>query len=260
MFYFLSKTLFLLAMPITWLVLLLGYAWFVKSSKRKNIALFLGLSFLFTAGNPLIVNKLLLWWEVPARPFSNMSSTRPYELGIILCGAVNDHKSPHDRVHLKKAADRVIHSAELYHRGLVKEFIITGGYLDPRGNSPHEAADFAHLLKLCQVPDSVITLEGEAKNTRDNAVLTQGIIEEKYPNLKQPPLLITSAFHMRRSLACFEKVGINAEPFSVDFYTNDPDDMPLGLSIWPREEALMNFYVFIHEVVGLTVYRLMGYA
>lgn len=258
MFYLLSKTIYLLAMPMSWLCILLGYAWITKSSRKKNIAIFLGIALLFTSANPLLVNRLLLWWEVPPTKFADIE--QPYELGIILTGVVNSNKSPYDRVHVKTASGRVIQSAELYHRGLVKQFVITGSYAQPRGTVADEATDLYHLLRLCQVPDSVITLETKALNTNENAAYTADLLKEEFPDLTQKPLLITSAFHMRRSQACFIKQGIETDPFSVDFMTYDIEKPPLDSMFWPKEESFFHFRVWVHEVVGLLVYKLMGYA
>ena len=257
MFYLLSKTVYLLAMPMSWLVLILLYAWLAKRSRKKNIAIALSLLFLFTAGNPMLVNRLMLWWELPPTKFADIG--KPYELGIILTGVVNSHKSPYDRVHIKTASGRVIQAAELYHRGLVKRFIITGGYTEPRGNSPSEAVDLKHLMRLCQVPDSVITLEPNAQNTHQNAEFTAALLEKDFSDFAQKPVIITSAFHMRRSLACFERQGIQADPFTVDFHTHDPEDAPLDEWIWPKEEAFFHFMIWVHEVVGMAVYKIMGY-
>lgn len=257
MFYLLSKTLFLLAMPMTWLIFLLLYAWLKKRSRQKNRVIACTLLYLFLAGNPTLVNKILLWWEVDAIPFAEIKE--PYEVGIILSGAVNMYKSPMDRVHIPKAADRMLHAAELYHRGLVKRFIITGGYPEPRGQVADEATDMQHILRICQVPDSAIILEPLAKNTRENALNTAAILQEQFPDIEKP-LLITSAFHMRRSIACFNKAGIEVVPFSTDFYTIDADKSPLGIAFWPREDAFQRFFVWIHEVVGLIVYKILGYA
>jgi uncharacterized SAM-binding protein YcdF (DUF218 family) len=163
-------------------------------------------------------------------------------------------------VHVRKASDRMLHAAELYHRGLVKHLVVTGGYPEPRGGVVgSEAADMYEVLRRCQVPDSAITLEPLAQNTRENAVNAARILQERFPGAGRP-LLITSAFHMRRSLACFAKAGVEADPFSVDFYTIDADKTPLGVAFWPTEAAFLNFYTWVHEAVGLAVYKLMGYA
>ena len=61
------------------------------------------------------------------------------------------------------------------------------------------------LLNL-GIPAADILIESESNNTRENAVFTQKLLTQKMPAAKC--LLITSAFHMRRSIGCFNKVGM----------------------------------------------------
>jgi len=70
-------------------------------------------------------------------------------------------------------------------------------------------------------------------------------------------LLSTSAIHMKRSLLCFNKQGLDVIPFSVDraesrkFY---PDELLL-----PRATILSDWYHLIHEWVGVLTYKIVGY-
>ena len=71
-------------------------------------------------------------------------------------------------------------------------------------------------LMMLGIPKSDFLIEGESKNTHENAVFTKAFLDEEKVNGQL--LLITAAFHMRRSLACFTKMGIRAEPYSTDRY------------------------------------------
>ena len=70
--------------------------------------------------------------------------------------------------------------------------------------------------------------------------------------------MITSAFHMRRSLRCFEKVNLKVEPFSVDTrsatYINTIDKI-----IQPDAECLTQWDLLLHEWIGILMYKVMGY-
>ena len=50
-----------------------------------------------------------------------------------------------------------------------------------------------------------ILIENDSRNTYENAVNSAKMLNTSYPNGRL--LLVTSAFHMRRSLACFRKTG-----------------------------------------------------
>jgi uncharacterized SAM-binding protein YcdF (DUF218 family) len=76
---------------------------------------------------------------------------------------------------------------------------------------------------------------------------------------REPILLITSAAHMRRSLACFEKVGLRPVAYPVD---HKKKDSPMGVLEWlmPSENHLARFSQLVREVIGYLIYKLNGYA
>ncbi|GAB4337623.1 MAG: YdcF family protein [Flammeovirgaceae bacterium] len=196
----------------------------------------------------------MIKWEIPATPLKDLK--QQYEIGIVLSGVMNVHKSPYDRFYTNKGADRVLHTAMLYQKGIIKKILVTGNYTKLDGDVRDEAASMKELLLLCGVPDSVIIMEKKAKNTRENALYSAEIIQKNFPNAKI--LLITSAFHMRRSVACFEKVGLKVEPFSTDFYSIDLEINPMTIFV-PSENSFMAFNKLVHEITGYLVYKLMGY-
>jgi uncharacterized SAM-binding protein YcdF (DUF218 family) len=71
-------------------------------------------------------------------------------------------------------------------------------------------------------------------------------------------LLITSAFHMRRSLACYRKADLNIEPFTTDFYSHPRYFYPDGLFI-PSIDAMMLWHKLFKEWLGLAAYKVAGY-
>ena len=70
--------------------------------------------------------------------------------------------------------------------------------------------------------------------------------------------LITSAFHMRRSLACYRKVGLAIQPFTTDFYAHKPRYTPDAFLI-PSVDAIGNWQKLIKEWIGLIAYKMAGY-
>ena len=70
------------------------------------------------------------------------------------------------------------------------------------------------------IPSSAILQEGKSVNTHENAIFTQEILEEQNIN---KILLVTSAFHMPRSLKIFQHLGIDAIPAPTDFYISQQE-------------------------------------
>jgi uncharacterized SAM-binding protein YcdF (DUF218 family) len=101
------------------------------------------------------------------------------------------------------------------------------------------------------VPRSALTLETRSQNTYENAVFTQAL-----PGLdaQQPWLLLTSAWHMPRSLTTFKKAGWNVTPYPVDFRT--AGTTPLGT--YNLGEGAERWELLLHEWIGMAAYRLSG--
>ena len=254
MFFYLSKILDFLLQPIVWILLLLalGLFWKWREARRYFYLAAFGLLLLLT--NPFLINEAWLAWEKPPVPLKEMPV---YDAGIVLTGITSGTKSPHDRVYLNKGADRIMHALMLYRKGKIKRIIITGGSGAITKRHATEADELRSLLKMAAVPDSVILIENKSRNTRENAKFTAELLKQ-HPALKNN-VLITSAFHMRRAEACFDKAGLKPALFPADFYSSDrlytPDEL-----IMPQEKALSEWSVLVHEMVGFFIYKLMGYA
>lgn len=254
MFFILSKVLFYLAMPITWILLLVLVALFTRRKRLKLYLYRVAAVLLLFFTNPFFANEAWLWWEVPPVLMKDVGA---YDAGIILTGVTNTTKSPHDRVHFERGADRVLHALQLYREGRIRKIIISGGSGALVARHATEAAELKHVLLLAQVPEHDILLEEKSRNTHENAKYTKELLQQ-HPELKKL-LLITSGFHMRRATACFEKQGIRTDPFSADFTSKDRSFYPDALLV-PQEQALANWQRLFREVLGYLIYKVIGYA
>lgn len=241
-------------MPAVWIAVSLIYAVVAKNTKRKKIALYVGLFLFLFCGNVWIENEIFMIWE--SKPIK-ISELPDYELGIVLTGVTNHDKEPHDRVYFNKGADRVLHTVQLYKLGKVKKILITGGSGRVTGEPISEGTDMKKVFLLCGVPDSVIILELYSRNTHENALFTKKMLDSL--TIKGKKLLITSAFHMRRSKACFDKEGVETDIFPTDFYGGTTTMTP---DVWliPNEKAFGGWQTLLHEWLGYIVYKVMGYA
>jgi uncharacterized SAM-binding protein YcdF (DUF218 family) len=82
------------------------------------------------------------------------------------------------------------------------------------------------------------------------------ILENEYPGKKH--LVITSGFHLKRSLLCFRKLGMDVDGFSTDFYTKDRT-FSLDMILIPDPSAFRDWHMIIHEILGLLSYKIAGY-
>src|SRR5688572_6929903 len=124
MFFFLSKTLSYLVMPLTIVFILLVLALVLRNTRWKKISLWTGIGLLYFFCNGFLANEAMHAWEIDTVPYADM---RPHELGIVLTGATIPFRMPNDRVYFQRGADRVTHTVQLYKLGLIKKILISGG-------------------------------------------------------------------------------------------------------------------------------------
>jgi uncharacterized SAM-binding protein YcdF (DUF218 family) len=254
MFFFLSKTVNYLFMPLTVVCMLLLGSVLIRSIHWKKRLFWAGFILLLFFSNDFIANEIMRAWEIKARPFNAMTK---HELGIVLTGSTIPFLKPDDRVYFQRGADRVTHTVQLYKLGLLKKILISGGSGRLNGEDEPEADKFKKAMLLMGVPDSVILIENETRNTAESAMeVKKMLVREKYKS--SDCVLITSAFHMRRSLACYKKVGLELEPFSTDFYAHSTG-YAFDILFIPKLEALGIWHKLVKEWIGFVAYKFAGY-
>lgn len=253
MFFILSKILFYVALPVVWLIGLLLYAVFTNKKRWRKRVLKAATILLVVLTNPFFINEAWLAWELPPKTLAQVPVS---DAGIILTGITSLDKSPHDRVYLERGADRVLHTLWLFREKKIRRIIISGGSGSIKSVYSTEAAELKRILLQAGVPENLILLEDKSHNTHENAVFTAKLLQ-KHPDI-QSLVLITSAFHMRRSAACFRVAGLNPINFPTDFYSTDRGYMPLNLVV-PTANAFANWHLLLHEILGFITYKLLGY-
>ena len=252
MFFLLSKVLDFLLLPTVWLLVLLVLALLAPPPRRRHwLVATLGL--LAVSTNPFVVNELLLAWE-PA-PVALAALPRQADAAVLLTGITQGQKSPHDRVYLGLGADRFTNALWLYRAGRVRRIIVSGGSGAVQATAHTEADDLTTLLRLAGVPNAAIIREEKSRNTRENALFTKQLLAPGQDTL----ILVTSAFHQRRALGCFAKVGLHPIGFPAGYRSADRRLAPEAWLV-PSPEALANFSLLTHEVAGWVIYKVLGYA
>jgi uncharacterized SAM-binding protein YcdF (DUF218 family) len=254
-FFILSKLLYYLAQPLVIVSFLFLILFFLKKGKRRRVLSIISFGLFFFFSNYFIANEVMLRWELTGKMFEQQT---PMEMGILLTGVTSVRSSgPTDRVHYYLGADRVLHTAQLFKLGLLKRILISGGDGKLlRGGIP-EALQIRKSLLLMGVPDSVIHTDASSDNTYENAFESKRIIDS-LGVIPEKCVLITSAFHMRRALACFKKQGLNVDYFTCDFRASKRRFTPDVLVI-PKLEAYQFWQILLKEWFGFIAYKFAGY-
>jgi uncharacterized SAM-binding protein YcdF (DUF218 family) len=255
-FVFLSKLLDLLLAPLTW-ALLLGVGGLVLRRRRARLAAWmqgLGLLVLYAFSTEPMAILLQRWVEGGA-----VSTYRPdvtYDAVIVLGGAVDADATERSGLpEYNPAVERILRGFELLRDGHARQALLSAGTLDTRPGALVEADVLARQLRLWGIPPERIVLEGQSRNTRENAVESERIIREKgWKRL----VLITSAAHMPRALGTFEAVGLKPDTLVVDVRAHD---WHVRAAWWqPRASNLSAGTDALRELFGRLVYRMRGWA
>ncbi len=251
MFFVLSKVLYFLLLPFCWIIILLIWRWLAKRASVKKVLLIVIIGLLIVFTNPLLYHVSVSAWQ--PKPV-DLPRGQTYEAAIVLGGLSGYDKN--QRGYFGNNADRFIQTANLYHQGVVKKILISGGSGTLSQKDPPEAVFLRQQFIANGVADSAIIIEGHSRNTYENAIYSKKLADSLH--LKFPLVLVTSALHMRRSAAVFKKAGFDFVALPCD-YKVTPANITLE-SFIPDGELLYTWSHFIKEMVGLTVYRLTGKA
>jgi uncharacterized SAM-binding protein YcdF (DUF218 family) len=174
---------------------------------------------------------------------------------IVLGGAMDpDVSAARSSVELTGAAERMTSGAVLARRFPAAKLVFSGGNADlVGGSSRSESADAIDLWTSLGIPRDRIIVEDRSRNTIENAIFTRDLI---HPKAGERWLLVTSAYHMPRSVAVFRAAGFPVVPYPVDWRTRGWHDAWVPFELLSR--GLPNTDAAFHEWIGLITYRLTG--
>lgn len=171
---------------------------------------------------------------------------------VLLGGGMGSNTNVYPYAEMWSAADRVWHAARLYKAGKAP-IVIPSGVGERESTLP--------LLLDFGVPESAVVIEDKARNTEENAKFVEKILEPRNTqNTRKRVLLVTSAWHMRRSVLMYKRYAPSLEiiPAAADYEATIHAGWPFILKdIWP--DAFMfsaNSYLFKEEI-GYWGYRLL---
>lgn len=254
MFFILSKILGFLAQPFYWIIILFVIAWFTKRARLKIWSFRLGVAFFFFFTNTVIFCEFTRIWEPDGKRIDDLPD---YDVAVVL-GGMAEYDNNLERLSLRRGADRLWQTLHLYRLGKVKKILISGANGDLVDKGLNEAVQFKSVLLDHGIPAGDILLDSVSRNTHENAVESIKILNS-HPELNSV-LLVTSALHMTRSKACFEKSGLkNFDTFTTDHYTGSKRNYQFDQWLIPNVSVLSDWAKLNHEIIGYITYWMMGY-
>ncbi|GAC1625005.1 MAG: YdcF family protein [Nevskia sp.] len=253
--FLLSKLVGGLLAPGTLLLLALALAFALQRRRPRLSRGLLGGALLFVAALSLLPLGRWLIWPLETRfPAPSALKLDHVDGILVLGGAVNalDTQLMHGEVNLNDAAERMTAFVALARRYPEARLVWSGGsgYALGAAATQSESVPAQALFESLGVEASRVVYERASRNTWENAVFSKRLVE---PRPGETWLLVTSAWHMPRSVGIFRRIGWPVLPYPVDYLEVDP-------AAWGRFEASRELYaitVAIKEWLGLASYRLM---
>lgn len=255
MFFFLSKTVGWLLTPSNLIVTFAVLGLFSLAARFAS----LGRRLLVCSALLLVICALTpigYWFMVPLEerfPAWQPAPGQPDGI-IVLGGSIAPDLSGARGVGVfPNSADRLVAAAELARRYPSIPVIFTGGSATLAIGDGREADYASGIFERLGLSRDRILLERESRNTIENARLTKSMAN---PKPGEHWLLVTSAYHMPRSVGLFRKVGFPVDPYPVDWLTRGEQDL-MKFGDKPLDNLVLTDRA-VREWIGMLANRLSG--
>ncbi|WP_029355760.1 YdcF family protein [Bosea sp. 117] len=254
MFFHVSKIVWLLIVPSTFLTLLacLGLV-LAPWRRRAGLSLAAVGAFGLLAGGLLPVGALLTN-ALEERFPTFIDDGRPVD-GVVLLGGAElpAITAARGQPAFQEAGERVIAFADLARRYPSARLLFTGASGSLEEQPPKESETMRLALPALGIPVGRVMMEEQARNTDENARLAKALAQ---PNAGERWLLVTSAYHMPRAVGSFRAAGFEVVAYPVDYRTTG------GAGLWKLNRSvaggLAELDLAVREWIGLIVYWMSG--
>lgn len=233
----------LILVLIIWILLLRGH---IRATKWlfSILSTILLLLALFPVG-------ALLLSPLETRFRANPDLPKKIDGVIVLGGPENARLSAlWGQVELDDGAERFLAFMAMARRFPAAKLVFSGGSGGVRGQDQKVFEVAKTLFEQQGLDVSRFIFEMDSRNTYESATFSKNLAK---PVFGEKWILITSAFHMPRSIGIFCKVGWPVVPYPVDHRTSGEDVFRIGFGLdGPR------LAIGLHEWVGLVAYYLTG--
>ncbi|MBX2838442.1 MAG: YdcF family protein [Gammaproteobacteria bacterium] len=219
--------------------------------KIGSLSIALGFLFLWIMSMPGVSNRLAFHLE--NRRVNPEDCTDKKQLPIVLlAGGIDKYVSstdPYDILN-RDSLLRTIKAADFYRENGRVDIYLLGDH----DTDAKDTMAMSHVLTQHGVSSVQINRNNESRSTRDNAKNFVGMFDV----LTKPKQirLVTSALHIQRAAATFEKAGFRVCHVSADSLYSPAVGW---VALLPYMSGLRKSTLVIREFIALVVYRARGY-
>ena len=248
------KIFALFTQPLAWVVaLLLVSLWARNRPKMARKLVCVALALLLLIGWQPLPDLLIRQLESRYAELSPQADLKGYAGMVVLGGSTEPSyvAQAHVQPLLNDAAERMTAPIAMLRANPHLRMIYTGGGADLSPGVLSEAQRAKVFFDSMGLSGPAVVYETASRTTHENATLSA-----KLPgvDITQRWLLVTSAWHMPRSMATFTKAGWNVTAYPVDFRTGPTTpwtEYSLG-------SGLRSWQLVLHELLGTLAYQLTG--
>jgi uncharacterized SAM-binding protein YcdF (DUF218 family) len=236
---------------IWFLMVLTALYWAWRRKWKVALSLAVPILLLFLAGGTTLPGVLI---SAEERNYARDCPQTPADVVVVLGGGFYESQYDLHGIALTTSASRVITGMELAHRGLTTNLVLGGSVPTPNQTVP-ASTKVQTWAQNWGLPGITLTNLGVCRDTHDESLAFKQLQTARG---WKSVILVTSALHMRRSVALFAKQGIDVTPVACDFQAYgippNPDYGPI-----PRQGRLVQFSLYLHEKIGWCVYKWRGW-
>lgn len=223
----------------------------LRFHRTGQLFIYAGFSLFILLSLPIVSNNLFLTIQnYPALSEAQIKTLNAKAIVILGGGRYADAPEYQKDTISGAALERCRYGAYLQRKTKLP-ILVTGGSVFG-GRQPE-----AELMKEV-LEDSFISVvhwvEGNSRTTYQNAIYSSEMLARE--NIKDI-VLVTSAYHMSRSVEAFEQAGFKVTPAPTVFVT--PSTRPFYFQLLPSEDAFGKARTIMHEWVGRLWYNLRYY-
>jgi uncharacterized SAM-binding protein YcdF (DUF218 family) len=245
----LTLLFFPLSLGLELLLLGLVLLWFTRKQKTGKVVLSIGFLLLLTLSYNAVSDQLLQPLEYRYPPVLKSDDISGAGWVVVLGGGhISDPRLPVTSRLYGTTITRLVEGIRLHDMLPGSKLVLSGGgAFDPVS----DAAAMAELAVAIGVDKRDMVLESASWDTKDQARLIKSIVG------KDRFVLVTSAFHMPRSMALFQKQGMNPIPAPTGHWVEQRQKLS-PMMFFPRVSALGKAELAFHEYLGMVWARIRG--
>ncbi|MCF7708018.1 MAG: YdcF family protein [Verrucomicrobia bacterium] len=155
----------------------------------------------------------------------------------------------------KDASDRLITGTELMRQGKAEAFVAGCGFWRDGGRRLSQSPLIRQWIDAWHLFDAPVYNLGTSLDTYEEGRAFEKLADQ---HGWEEVILVTSAIHMRRAEAVFEKIGFDVECVATDFVSLDVPPSRRPNNPFPTLNGFEKVELYLHEKLGWIAYRLRG--